>query len=246
MKIVASLHLKAKIVLASALAFIICVLAVSAHFIFNEPVIDASSTNLNKNIIVIIDAGHGGLDGGTQSADGTLEKEINLKIALKLNDFLKSMGIKTILTRDTDISICDDDAVTIREKKISDIHNRLNIVESTENAILVSVHQNYFTQSKYYGAQVFYSKNNSDSKIIADIIQRNIANYLQKDNSREIKQSGSEIYLLHNATAPAVMVECGFLSNPDEAEKLKDETYQQKIAFLISISIFEYINTAEE
>lgn len=245
MKIVASLQLKAKAILAAALALIICVLAIGAHLIFNEPVIDAS-VSYKEDIVVIIDAGHGGIDGGTQSADGTLEKEINLKIALKLNDFLLNMGIETVLIRDSDISVHDESAVTIREKKVSDIHNRLNVVESTENAVLVSIHQNYFTQPKYSGAQVFYSKNNPDSGVIADIIQRTIADCLQKDNSREIKQSGSEIYLLHNTTAPAVMVECGFLSNPDEAQRLKDEAYQQKIAFLIAISLYEYINTAEE
>ena len=99
-----------------------------------------------EDIVVIIDAGHGGIDGGTQSADGTLEKDINLKIALKLNDLLQNMGVETVLIRDSDISVHDESAVTIREKKVSDIHNRLNVVESTENAVLVSIHQNYFTQ----------------------------------------------------------------------------------------------------
>ncbi len=245
MKIVASIHLKAKVILASSLAFIICVLGVSAHLILSESVIDAS-VSVKEDIVVIIDAGHGGIDGGTQASDGTLEKEINLKIALKLNDILNSMGIKTMLTRDSDKSIHNDGAVTIREKKISDIKNRLQIVESTDNAVLVSIHQNYFTQSKYNGAQVFYSKNNPQSKTIAEIIQRNIADYIQRDNSREIKQSGSEIYLLHNVTAPAVMVECGFLSNTEEANKLKDDNYQQRMAFIIAISILDYINTAEE
>lgn len=245
MKIVASIHLKVKVILASVLAIIVCVLAVSAHYIFNNPVVDASVAT-KEDIVVIIDAGHGGIDSGTLSADGTLEKDINLKIALNLNEFLQSMGIKTLLTRDSDVSIHNDSAVTIREKKVSDIHNRLNLVESTDNSVLVSIHQNYFTQSKYNGAQVFYSKNNPNSEIIAQIIQQNIADNLQKDNSREIKQSGSEIYLLHKTTAPAVMVECGFLSNPDESEKLQDEKYQQKIAFLIAISLSDYINTAEE
>lgn len=245
MRIVASIQLKAKVILASALAFIICILGISAHFIFNYPVIDASVL-VKEDVTVIIDAGHGGIDGGTQAADGTLEKDINLKIALMVNDFLKSMGVKTVLTRDSDTSIHNDGAVTIREKKISDIKNRLNIVESTDNAVLVSIHQNYFTQPKYSGAQVFYSKNNPHSRQIAEIIQRNIADYIQTDNSREIKQSGSEIYLLYNTTAPAVMIECGFLSNPQEADKLKDENYQQKIAFIIAVSIMDYLNTAEE
>ena len=244
MKIVASLKLKVKILLSVTLVAIIAVLSVGSHIIFNRPVTEAS-VNVRKNIVVIIDAGHGGIDGGTSAADGTSEKEINLKIALKVNDFLKSMGVRTVLTRDRDISIHSKNAVTIREKKISDIKNRLSIVESNENSVLLSIHQNHFSQSKYSGAQVFYSKNNPDSKIIADIIQRNIIDYIQPDNSRETKQSGSDIYLLHNVSAPAVMVECGFLSNPDESEKLQNENYQQNIAFVISLSILEYISSAE-
>lgn len=244
MKIVASLRLKARIILSVTLAAIIGLLAVSSHIIFNRPVTQAS-INVRKDIVVIIDAGHGGIDGGTSAADGTPEKEINLSVALKVDEFLKSMGIKTVLTRNKDVSIHSENAVTIREKKVSDIKNRLKIVESAENSVLLSIHQNHFTQSKYSGAQVFYSKNNPESKIIADIIQRNIIDFIQPDNSRETKCSGSEIYLLHNVSAPAVMVECGFLSNPDEAEKLKNENYQQNIAFIIALSILEYITSAE-
>ena len=156
------------------------------------------------------------------------------------------MGYDTVLIRDTDVSIHDESAVTIREKKVSDLKNRLKTVESTNNAVLVSIHQNFYTQSKYSGAQVFYSGNNPESEHLARTIQKNISDYIQTENTREIKKSGSEIYLLKKTTVPAVMVECGFLSNTEEAQRLKNENYQQEIAFIIAISISDYINTAEE
>lgn len=245
MKIVASLRLKAKILLSVTLVVILSGILICARIVFRDPAIDASGPIKDKPT-VIIDAGHGGIDGGTQAADGTLEKEINLAIGLKVNDYLISMGYDTVLIRDTDTSIHDESAVTIREKKVSDLKNRLKIIETTDNAILLSIHQNYFTQSKYSGAQVFYSGNNPESETLARTIQTNIADYIQTDNTREIKKSGSEIYLLNRATVPAVMVECGFLSNPDEARMLKDENYQQEMAFIIAISISDYIKTAEE
>ena len=245
MKIVASLRLKAKIFLSLSLAVILSGILICARMVFTEPAIDASVSAKEKPT-VIIDAGHGGIDGGTQSADGTLEKDINLAIALKLNDYLISMGYDTVLIRDTDVSIHDESAVTIREKKVSDLKNRLKIVESTKNAVLVSIHQNFYTQTKYSGAQVFYSGNNPESERLARTIQKNISDYIQTENTREIKKSGSEIYLLKKTTVPAVMVECGFLSNTEEAQRLKNENYQQEIAFIIAISISDYINTAEE
>lgn len=207
--------------------------------------IDASSDNyLNKT--VIIDAGHGGIDSGTSSADGTPEKEINLQISLKLDEILNSMGINTYLTRTDDNSIHDPSAETIRQKKVSDIKNRLSIMENTEDCIFVSIHQNHFSQTKYKGTQVFYSKNNPLSSKLADSIRLSIISNLQKDNSREIKAADSAIYLLHHAQKPAVMVECGFMSNPQETEDLKNETYQRKLAFLIALGITDYLKNSEE
>ncbi len=195
---------------------------------------------------VIVDAGHGGPDGGTSADDGTLEKELNLQIAQKLNDILISMGVNTVMIRTEDISIHDDTADTIREKKISDIKNRLSIMNNTDDSVFVSIHQNHFSQSKYNGTQVFYSKNNSESLTLADCIRHSVITELQPENSREIKQSGSDIYLLYHAQIPAVMVECGFLSNYEETEKLKDENYQRKLAFLIALGIMDFINKTEE
>lgn len=193
-----------------------------------------------KNM-VIIDAGHGGEDGGTQSSAGVLEKDINLDVSIKLGTLLKLMGYSVVYTRTEDKLFYGNDATTQRQKKVSDINYRMKIMETFGNAPFISIHQNYFEQSKYHGAQVFYSKNNSESKIIAEKIQNNIRNILQKENERQIKASGTDIYLLYHAKSPAVMVECGFLSNPGEALLLADKDYQKKICLAIAAGLEEYI-----
>ncbi len=196
--------------------------------------------------VIIIDAGHGGEDGGTQSEDGVLEKEINLAISFKVNEILLEKGFDTVMTRDGDYLIYDESASTMREKKVSDIHNRMKIVEESGNCILLSIHQNYFTESKYSGTQVFYSKNNPDSKILADEIQKSVVNALQPDNTRQIKESGTDIYMLYHSVVPSVMVECGFMSNKAEAEKLKDEDYQKEMAQAIVDGLISYIESNPE
>lgn len=246
MKIVVSSKLKAKITLISTLVIIFAVLATGFYLlVIKDNAVDASA-NKYLDYTVVIDAGHGGIDGGTQAKDGTLEKDINLNIALKLKDILESFGVKTVMTRETDISIHNSGVTGIRNQKISDINNRLNIIETTENALFVSIHQNYFSQSKYSGAQVFYSKNNPESQSLALSIRNSLIENLQKDNTREIKQSGKEIYLLNNTTVPAVMVECGFLSNEAEADLLKTEEYQNQVAFFTAYGILNHLNSAEE
>ncbi len=244
MKIVANNTTKVRIYLILTLFVIFTGLVAGTHLVNRFTTV---RTSVDKTVTetVIIDAGHGGPDGGTTAADGTLEKDINLQIALKLNDTLNAMGIKTIMIRTEDISVHDNTAKTIREKKISDIKNRLKTINEAENSIFVSVHQNHFSVSKYNGAQVFYSKNNPLSQTLANCIRQPIISYLQPENSREIKESGSEIYLLYHAQRPSVMVECGFLSNFEETQKLKDEAYQKKLAFLIAVGIFDYFKNTE-
>ena len=202
----------------------------------------ASSEQLIKNEIpvIIIDAGHGGEDGGASGADGTNEKDINLSIALKLNDILTVLGYETRMVRTTDVSIYDEGSNTLREKKVSDIRNRAAIMEEYENCLYVSIHQNKYEDSRIWGAQTFYSPNDNSSKTLAQFIQTSIATKIQPDNSRLIKESGTEIYVLYNATNPAVMVECGFISNLNELSRLKTEDYQSKIAFSISSGIINY------
>ena len=206
-------------------------------------VVSASARNIPA---VVIDAGHGGEDGGTQSADGVLEKGINLDIALKLNALLTEKGFQTVMVRDGDYLIYDEDAETMREKKVSDIHNRMKIIEDSGECILISVHQNYFTESKYSGTQVFYSKNNAESKCLADEIQKSVVLSLQPENTRQIKESGTDIYLLYNAQVPAVMVECGFMSNEKEADKLNTEEYRQEMAEAIADGLISFIENREQ
>lgn len=244
MRIIAPSKIKIRFILFLSLITIIIGIAGGNLIVNLFETVDVSVKNL-KYKTVIIDAGHGGPDGGTSAVDGTLEKDINLQIAHKLNEFLISMGIETVMIRTDDISVHDSDAETIREKKVSDIKNRLSILNNTDNAVFVSIHQNHFSQEKYNGTQVFYSKNHPDSSVLADNIRHSVITGLQPENSREIKQSGQEIYLLHHAENPAVMVECGFLSNYKETELLKDEIYQRKLALFIALGIMDFINKTE-
>lgn len=241
MKIVAPRQLKVKLMLFSALCIILATLTVGSRLVTMNDAIDAAATSLGE-YTVVIDAGHGGIDGGTSAADGTPEKTLNLQIAEKLRLMLDAMGVKTVMTRGDDDSIHDPSATTIRQKKISDIKNRLKIIENTDNAVFVSIHQNHFGDSKYHGTQVFYSKNDPGSKMLAEAVRAQIITNLQKDNTREVKQSGTEIYLLYHANVPAVMVECGFLSNAEETAKLKDEGYQRELAFLTALGVVEYLS----
>lgn len=207
----------------------------------------ASADNYSvENVpVIIIDAGHGGEDGGAVGIDGTAEKDLNLSISLKLNEILSAMGYQTRMVRTTDTSIHNADADTVRERKVSDIHNRAAIMNEYENCIYVSIHQNKYSGSSIWGAQTFYSPNNEESKELAQLIQASIANNVQPDNKRVIKQSGTNIYVLYNATKPAVMVECGFVSNANELQQLKNEEYQNKMAFAISNGIINYLFSEE-
>lgn len=195
----------------------------------------------SPNYTIIIDAGHGGEDGGAVGKDGTLEKDINLSISKKLQQFLLNSGFNVKMIRDSDISIYDEGLTHIKEKKVSDLKNRLNIVNQNENNLLISIHQNKFPENKYNGAQVFYSQNNPKSKELAENIKKSITGFLQPNNTREIKPATKDIYLLHNCKNVAVLVECGFLSNESELQKLNNEDYQSKIAFSIYCGFMEYL-----
>ncbi len=244
MKIVASGSAKNKIILSFVLFLILGSLGFGTVIVSKKLAVDAASTKVNQT--VIIDAGHGGPDGGTSADDGTLEKDLNLQIAIKLNESLNSMGIKTVMIRTEDISVHDASANTIRQKKVSDLKNRLKIINETDNSIFVSIHQNHFSDSRYSGTQVFYSKNNPQSSVLADCIRQSVISDLQKENTRETKPSGTDIYLLYHAESPAVMVECGFLSNINESKNLKNENYQKELAFVLALGISDYLNSLKE
>lgn len=200
------------------------------------------SARKDKQYTVVLDAGHGGEDGGAVGVDGIYEKNINLSIALKLRDLLESAGYKVIMTREEDTAIYDDSAGTLRQKKKSDLRNRLEMIKSNTNddTIFISIHQNKFTNSKYSGSQIFYSKNNPLGQELANYVKQSITGLIQPDNTREIKPADKTIFLLHNAEIPAIIVECGFLSNEEEAHKLTDKNYQDQIAFCVFCGTVNY------
>lgn len=196
--------------------------------------------NVTECKTIILDAGHGGFDGGAVGLDGTEEKKINLQITIKLKAVLELYGYEIILTRNSDDAIHDGEAQTIRQKKVSDIKNREAIIKENPDAIFVSIHQNKFYDESVSGAQVFYSKNNELSPVLAQNISDSIVAFLQYDNSRQIKKSGTEIYLLYNSQIPSVMVECGFISNPNDLNNLKNDDYQKRLALAIAEGIINY------
>lgn len=213
--------------------FVICV-GIYILDVGVSPAVSVSSSALSGPVI-IIDAGHGGEDGGAVASDGTVEKDINLKIALQTAKFLKIYGFEVIMTRESDVSTSNGDKFIKRE----DLENRLKLMKENKNAVFVSIHLNKFTTSAARGSQVFYSKY-GDSKRLGDLIQKSIIDNLQPENKRVNKQATSSTYLLHNAVVPAVLVECGFLSNESELLRLKDGEYQKKLAFSITGGILEY------
>ena len=196
----------------------------------------------NEKPVIILDAGHGGIDGGCTSAEGVPEKGINLNILLKLRDLLEISGYEVHVTRDTDISIHDKGVEGIANQKSSDMDNRLKLFNSRSDAICISIHQNQFTEPKYSGAQMFYSDSNGKSENLARAIQGIFRKLIQPDNNREIKLCGKELFLCYYSKNPTVMVECGFLSNPDEAALLNTDEYQSKVAFTIFSGINEFVN----
>lgn len=217
---------------------VICVIAVFGYI---SKTIETSSPKIINDKTIIIDAGHGGFDGGAVASDGTVEKDINLQIANRVEKLLKFNGYNVIMTRVDDTGTEDDESISIPKRKKSDLVNRLKIMNKNPDAIYVSIHLNKFTTSAANGAQVFYTKNYEQAYTLANCLQKNITKLLQPENTRVVKQGTSSTYLLKNATVPAVIVECGFLSNSAELEKLKTEKYQSQMAFAISGGIINFL-----
>lgn len=221
--------------------FTIAVCSVFGTFSFDTNSLDEPSSQLSqKYCTVIIDAGHGGEDGGAVSDYGIVEKDINLDIALILRDMLRTCGINVIMTRENDKLLYDRNVDFHGRKKLLDLNARVNIAQNTPNSIFVSIHMNSFTSKKYSGLQVWYSPNNDLSYPLANIIQDNARKLLQPQNSRKVKPATSSIFILDNITSPAVLVECGFLSNDDEAAMLAEFDYRKQIAFVIFCSVIEF------
>lgn len=220
--------------------FVLCIFSIVT---FQNKVYSKYYKENKKNFVILIDPGHGGIDGGAQAKDGTMEKNINLKISSKLKDNLKKYGYSIFMTRDSDKGLYIESG-KIRKKKIEDLNNRVKMKKNTNCNVFISIHLNMFPQSQYYGAQVWYSKN-EHSKYLAKIIQTNLIKDLDKSNIRHEKPALNSYKILReNDCMPSVIVECGFLSNEQEKEKLKSDDYQNKIAKSIACSINQYYNTS--
>lgn len=210
----------------------------------NAPVLSAK-INPYENETVVIDAGHGGEDGGAVSISGAIESRLNLAIAQRLNLIMGLLGIKTFMLRNSDISLHDSDASTIREKKVSDLHNRVSIIESLDNPIVISIHQNTFPDKKYRGAQVFYA-NGELSLPFATITQEILRSSLNPENTRKPVAVPSTVYLMNHISCKAILVECGFLSNPEEDVLLQSPDYQVKLATALASAYIQYEQTTQE
>lgn len=190
---------------------------------------------------VVIDAGHGGEDGGASSAAGLIEKDVNLEISKLLCKMLREQGVNVVMTREDDRLLYDRSVNYQGRKKKLDLAARLTIADTTPDAIFISIHMNSYTNPKYSGLQVWYSANDPSSERLATLIQSNNRATLQPDNKRKIKAATSSIFLLDNATCPAVLVECGFLSNPAEAALFETDEYKQEVAYMLFCSIAEFL-----
>lgn len=218
--------------------------AVFLAFCLSATVDLGSKADTTARRTVIIDAGHGGFDGGAVAADGTAEKDINLAVSLKLQQFLTFYGYNVVMLRDCDTAL-NTDGSTTRQKKRSDIMYRYSVMQENPDSIYLCIHQNNFSASYCHGAQMFYCRSTDGSKELAQSIQTSL-HRLQTDNERVIKPCTDDVYLIYNATTTAVLVECGFLSNYDDLQNLKNDEYQMKLAFAVSSGLNEYITGAEK
>lgn len=200
----------------------------------------SQSQPIERNKCYIIDAGHGGVDGGATSCSGVLESQFNLEIALRLNDLMHLLGYETLMIRSDDRSVYTK-GESIAAKKVSDLKNRVATIENIPNAVLISIHQNHFTDSKYSGAQVFYAPND-DSKRLADSLQNSFREILNPGSKRQAKKADG-IYLMQHISCPGVLVECGFLSNPSEEYKLRTPDYQKKLCSVIATGVTKFYTT---
>ncbi len=196
-----------------------------------------------KNYTFILDAGHGGEDDGAVAFDGTLEKDLNLEICNSLSLYFDLFGIDYVIIRDGDFSIGDTSLPTIRKRKASDIYKRYEIINSYDNSVLLSIHQNMFSIEKYCGTQVFYDGKFSESEELSKYLQVAVKNSIQPDNNRKIQKTDKSIYLLYEAQRPSVMVECGFMSNMNELEKLKSAEYQAQLSYILTKGIIQFLIT---
>ena len=201
-----------------------------------------TSGALSSDHVLIIDPGHGGEDGGAVAADGTLEAELNLAIAQKLKGLASFCGVQTVMTRTGDHIDYPTDAATISARKTADQKRRVALINNTPNGVLISIHQNWYPTSEPHGAQVLYARN-PESEAFGTLMHARLIEALDPENRRVPAPISEDIYLMRNAACPAVLIECGFLSNPEELSKLKDDTYQMKLGMLMLSAYLDTFQT---
>jgi len=204
----------------------------------------SSSLAVFQGPVLVIDAGHGGEDGGAVSLTGASESQINLAIALRLDAVLGLYGVPDVMLRETDVSLHSPGSTTLRQKKVSDLHNRVSAIEAQENAVLLSIHQNSYPSSRYSGAQVFFAPTDG-SEELAQVVQETLCQALDPENTRAYKKIPDTIYLMNHITCPAILVECGFLTNPREEQLLLSAGYQTKLATVLAGAYLRYLQLPE-
>lgn len=201
----------------------------------------SASVEADQKKAIVIDPGHGGEDGGTVGVNGVLEKDLNLMISDTLCDILRFSGYEVTPTRTEDILLYDRNVDFEGRKKVLDLAARLNIAKNVMPDLFVGIHMNSFPQEKYSGLTVYYSPNHKDSYGAASVLRDNVIELLQPENDRDLKAAGSNIYLLDRMECPGILIECGFLSNNEECEKLSDEGYRQTLSFVIFSSLASFL-----
>lgn len=216
----------------------------AAVFVNGRNVADAEGTAAaeNEQLCVVIDAGHGGDDPGKIGINQALEKDVNLSIARKVQQYLEAQDIRVVMTREDENGLYDSDA---SNKKVQDMKRRVALIEEVHPAITVSIHQNSYPEEYVHGAQVFYYDGSREGQKLADLLQKQLVEKLAPENHRQIKANDS-YYLLKKTDIPIVIVECGFLSNQTEAELLSQEEYQDRVAWAIHMGILQYLAESEK
>lgn len=202
----------------------------------------SSDADAKRPYTVVIDPGHGGRDSGKVGIDGSLEKDINLTVAKKLEKLLRAADVEVVMTRTEDVSLAENASANFKQR---DLLNRSALMNEASPDCIVSIHQNSYTSEAVKGAQVFYHTGSGEGKLLAAILQQELIRSLDPDNTR-VEKGENSYYLLKNTTAPIVIVECGFLSNNAESKKLADDAYQQKLAWVIHLGILQYLNLTSE
>ena len=223
-----------------ALACIGCFAAILLTGSHRQTVPVSGAGQGNAPRMVVIDPGHGGQDGGAVAADGTAESEINLAVSLRLEGLLRFAGVPTEMTRREDVMVCDPGLATMRQRKVSDIHNRVELVNGIPGAVLLSIHQNSLPSSPVtHGAQAFRNRE-PEAEALAQTMQDTLNTVVNTHRAKEPKQISESIYLMNHVTVPAVLVECGFLSNEEETARLRQGEYQTKLAAAIAAGYLQW------